>query len=1792
MSLKLSTEQEKLLVATVRRLGTETTIHQGTSTSAKHVAKLRQLYEALLKEGMAVGDVERCLSALPSPPTLPDALDWCCLHLDEHALPRSLQGQGLGHVRTAAEMEVSAKSSQARVALVRPVQPEAPSASAPVAAAAREAAPDGWGTPLPGGAQCRSGEVAAGHVAPDGAVASASRVRTAESDADRDAESAARWLKQRARQLENLDEESEELTDELGIIDLSELDEVDVATILLRKAKELQGLEATAEPGLVKDGALDAMAERDIRRLRHHVMQLQPLLVAYQDERRKRQRKGAKGTKGSKAPAKGADEMPAVAAEALALVDPQRYGHLTRMQEQKAAATRPSRTRRGAGAALGLSGQRVPPPAAATASGPSAGRTAAGEEGNDADAGAFTLFDEEDESRIPVSMAPERVPAAAAPGAEPRICAEAPAMAASAEPPSEAPAGVEEEEADNDERRASEMELEGAPPAVEAPWGASAPAEDSPASARHVSTSVGAAAPATAAMAAPSTASMSAGTSSARRKRGGGKKSSGAKSVPLSKEDILARYATTSSAKKATATAVHPPPGDLAAAAPPETGRQRSTGLPAGAPSVDDGSQPCAASAGPSISSKKAKVANRREQRKASSAAAATVASAALDEAAPLPPRDEEAYNLRGLEGKLKTPKQMLQEWIDKHGLPKAKFELVSGSPRFRSRLRIGDRWWELPPAETHGNLSFFGDGTTAQHAVATRALYDLSGNVPLYHSMHPAYRAMWQHWRAVDLRMERANREMLESQRETFLRQYTAAPSSGARAAAASGPQEGKPEALVEGDVVAEARVAFLPPDAQQSVDEALLAEQEASSSDPGLDAMRQTREHLPACRQRAELLQLLDDGHRVVLISGATGSGKTTQIPQYILEHEIAQGRGSACSIICTQPRRIAAISVAERVSAERGEEGPGQPGALVGYQVRLEAARTDATRLLFCTTGVLLRMLCAGDGPVRASVVVVDEVHERDVQTDLLLVLLKLLMPKCPHLRVILMSATMSVELFAGYFGGCPVVGIEGRTFPVTVHYLEDILTATGHQIQAGSPCALRAAPGATNSTTVTVTGAGGAQHAHQVQWEEEAMAVVSESWEEGRYDHLEPAVQASLKRCDEERINYDLIEVRGRWRRAPLWPVPRAPCPASRALIARRPWPARGRCGPQDLIVWIDEHHSSKGAVLVFLPGMSEIQTLFDSLSATRAFAKGDRLWVLPLHSTLSSADQAAVFRRAPPGARKVVLTTNIAETSLTVDDVEFVVDTGRVKETAYDKRKRMITLQECWVAAQNMRQRCGRAGRVCPGHAFLLYTKHRAQLLFKPQRVPEIQRLPLEEVVLQLKVCAWTGGRVRGRAAHASPSLAPSLTASAVAPGQACAALSDHFSRGAGVADLLAAAVEPPTVAAVDSAVQNLIELGAVRDGGGEELTPLGHHLAALPVDARLGKMILFGAIFKTLDPILCIAASLSYKSPLVQPFGQREQARLAHKRFWESHRSDHLAVWEAYKEWNSTSQSQGARAVSKWCDRNFVSGSTMRMLGEMMRNFRDLLVAAGFVRRAPKGNPAERQRVIAAANAHAGNAGLVRAVLCAGLYPNIVHVQHPTPGGTPKLLEKTGGEVLIHPASGSHRSPAFDSEWLVFHDKVKTSRVFVRDCSAVPLPAVLLFALHVEIQHAKGMVVVDRWMHIRANPRTAVLLKTLRMQLNALLEVKMSDRQRRSARSAQVISADASGEHAVPAFMRSSEEQAAIIDNIASLLAEPPKDSGGAGAEAKHTSQPRRDPSAVGSMAPPEAGVGPTPSDE
>ena len=919
-----------------------------------------------------------------------------------------------------------------------------------------------------------------------------------------------------------------------------------------------------------------------------------------------------------------------------------------------------------------------------------------------------------------------------------------------------------------------------------------------------------------------------------------------------------------------------------------------------------------------------------------------------------------------------------------------------------------------------------------------------------------------------------------------------------------------------------------------------ARLAEAERrKETDSRWREMQTKRSALPACAMREEVLRCIDGG-RASVVSGATGCGKTTQVPQFVFEEAIRDGRGGECSVIITQPRRLSAIAVAERVAAERCE----RVGDVVGYSIRLESRQSRDTRLLFCTTGILLRRLQSDPDLEGVSHVIVDEVHERDLLSDFLLVILRRLAARRDDFRLVAMSATVNAELFQSYFekvvpGSCGCVEIPGRTFPVAEYRLEDAIEATGYVCEPESEFALGAEPsrGGRGGRVFGALSGGGARGAaaraatlESLQRTQDCGDVTDET--RAMYPGYADTTLKCLQTVDEEKINFELIELLV-------------------ALIA-------------------DEYE--EGAILIFLPGMAEIRGLHERLLGTLDDVER-RFLLIPLHSTLSSEEQRLTFSKPPRGVRKVVMATNIAETSITIDDVVFVIDAGRVRETQYDPVSRMSSLVTAWCSRASSRQRRGRAGRVREGYCFHLYSSARESRL-ADFTTPEILRTPLDALCLQIKVLRL--GDVR---------------------------------------EFLAQAIEPPPEGAIASALRSLMELDAV--DAADELTPLGHHLAELPVDARLGKMMLYGAMFGCLDPVLTIAASVGFRSPFLAPMEKRDEADEA-KRKLAGHgaTSDHLTLVRAYAGW-IRAKSRGRAHERDFLAKAFLSAQTLRQISEMRQQYVELLDQIGFLRsgagllggkadereteggetktekadereteggetktekadereteggetkterdeatgNAPsttssdagaiassassnlaataapfvpkprlappsrdakpvvgrRGRAAAAEAALLAASVNAGNEPLVRAVICAGLFPNVALVEGrggagSRPGGSgaqSKVVVRTkgDGEVSLHPTSVCFGLPSFEHRFLLFHEKVKTTKVYVRDATMVGPYPLLLFGGKVKVDHERASALCDGWIRFRAAPRVAVLFKALRAELDGLLMQKIA----------------------------------------------------------------------------------------
>jgi HrpA-like RNA helicase len=338
----------------------------------------------------------------------------------------------------------------------------------------------------------------------------------------------------------------------------------------------------------------------------------------------------------------------------------------------------------------------------------------------------------------------------------------------------------------------------------------------------------------------------------------------------------------------------------------------------------------------------------------------------------------------------------------------------------------------------------------------------------------------------------------------------------------------------------------------------------------------------------------------------------------------------------MVVTQPRRISAISVAERIAQERIEK----VGQTSGYHIKLEAKKTSKTRILLMTTGILLRRLQLEGDLKGISHVFVDEVHERDINTDFLLIVLKNLMKKRPELKVVLMSATLNATLFSDYFKaeGCSLITIPGRAFPVTSFFLEDALEQTGFLISPTSDCIYR--PNNRNS------GGGGGGGGGNTRNENERQS--KKQIEVERMRRLHALRKQLTGKCSEDTIRS--LEI------------------VDEAIVNK------------DLIISLVVHivrTCEAGAILIFVPGLAEIRDITELLRESRELSavtanQGEVLKIFPLHSSLSSAEQNRVFSIYPTDTRKIVVSTNIAETSVTIPDVVYVIDTGRVKENRYDE----------------------------------------------------------------------------------------------------------------------------------------------------------------------------------------------------------------------------------------------------------------------------------------------------------------------------------------------------------------------------------------------------------------------------------------------------------------------------------------------------------------------------------------
>ena len=571
---------------------------------------------------------------------------------------------------------------------------------------------------------------------------------------------------------------------------------------------------------------------------------------------------------------------------------------------------------------------------------------------------------------------------------------------------------------------------------------------------------------------------------------------------------------------------------------------------------------------------------------------------------------------------------------------------------------------------------------------------------------------------------------------------------------------------------------------------------------------SIMEQRESLPIYKLKDQLVQAIHD-NQVLIVIGETGSGKTTQITQYIAE----VGYTARGKIGCTQPRRVAAMSVAKRVSEEFGC----RLGQEVGYTIRFEDCTSQETKIKYMTEGMMLRECLIDFDLSQYSVIMLDEAHERTIHTDVLFGLLKSTVKKRKDLKLIVTSATLDAVKFSEYFFGAPIFTIPGRTFPVEIMY---------------------------------------------------------------------------TKEPEPDYLDASLITV---------------------------------------MQIHLTE---PPGDILLFLTGQEEIDTACEILFERMKSLGPDvpELIILPVYSALPSEMQTRIFDPAPPGSRKVVIATNIAETSLTIDGIHYVVDPGFVKQKVYNSKTGIDQLVVTPISQAQAKQRAGRAGRTGPGKCYRLYTERAYRDEMLSTAVPELQRTNLASIVLSLKAM--------------------------------------------GINDLLSFDfMDPPPMETLVTAMEQLYQLSALDDEG--LLTRLGRRMAEFPLDPMLCKMLIMSVHLSCSDEILTIVSMLSVQNVFYRPKDKQALADQKKAKFHQNE-GDHMTLLAVYNSWKHNKFS------NPWCFENFVQARTLRraqdvrkqMLGIMDRHKLDVVtcgkntakiqkaICSGYFRNAAKKDPQEGYRTI------------------------------------------------------------------------------------------------------------------------------------------------------------------------------------------------------------------------------------
>ncbi|WEJ93126.1 Putative ATP-dependent RNA helicase ucp12 [Yamadazyma tenuis] len=607
-----------------------------------------------------------------------------------------------------------------------------------------------------------------------------------------------------------------------------------------------------------------------------------------------------------------------------------------------------------------------------------------------------------------------------------------------------------------------------------------------------------------------------------------------------------------------------------------------------------------------------------------------------------------------------------------------------------------------------------------------------------------------------------------------------------------------------------------------------------QSRTTNPKFKDLIKDRSKLPAWAKQADILSLVD-ANQIVLITGETGSGKSTQIVQFILD-KLNSKHDYSAKIMVTQPRRISTLGLADRISAERMDT----VGHEIGYIIRGESKVCDATRITFVTTGVLLRLMQTSSKFLNSlQYIVIDEVHERSVDSDFLLILLKNSLKKFPNLKIILMSATIDKQVFSRFFNiELPHLHIEGRTFPIKDYYLEYVLDEIDYEMEVNDQL-------------------------------------------------IRPQADAHFFKSG--NLNYDLI------------------------------------------VKLVHHLRNTNGSILIFMSGIYEINQLRSKV-LSYFDERGEKVVVLPLHSALSSKDQTKVFNTFRE--LKVIIATNIAETSITIPDCTVVIDTGRVKTIQYDSTTKTTKLVENWCSQAESMQRRGRSGRIQKGNCYHLYTQETYDLMIK-QPIPEIKRTNLDNLFLIIKSMG----------------------------------IDD-------VKNFLTRGIDAPSELTIDNSEITLKRIGALNESS--ELTNLGKYLSLIPTDLSNAKLIIFGCIFGCLNSTLILAAIKTIGSPFQKSYDFRDKVKIILAKYSQGNGDfiGYLNIMKAY-----TSSTSKTKFINEHC----LSYLAVKDIMVTTNQYENILKDLNFYKDS-KGKDINRND---------SNVKILKALITAAYYPNISKIFYP-----------------------------------------------------------------------------------------------------------------------------------------------------------------------------------------------------